>query len=562
LRIRVALAQINPTVGDLVGNAQLIAEYVTKAEKAQADLVVFPEMAMTGYPPLDLLPPREVRPPAGTRKPQEEEFVRLNREHVFELAQAIQRTITIVGFVDYDDTHLYNAAAIIQKGRVVGVVHKTLLPTYDVFDEWRYFTPASTNKPAEISVEGQRIKIGTSICEDIWDEQIGYGVRVVDALCEQGAQLVIDLNASPFHDKIREVRLQILKRKVKRLGVAILYVNMVGGQDELVFDGESLAMDSRGKLIAVGKQFEEDLVLADISLPDGNGVGGSVAEPAYDREAELFNALVLGVRDYFRKTGFTHALVGLSGGIDSSLVAVITTSALGRGNVTGVSMPSRYSSDHSKRDAESLTKNLGIQFLSIPIEPIFNAYERQLMPNFRGRPEDVTEENIQSRIRGNLLMALSNKFGYLVMATGNKTELGLGYATLYGDMSGGLEVIGDVSKTQVYALARYYNRKAGLAIIPENCFDKIPSAELRPDQFDPFDYAVVSPLVDEIIENRLSREELLGKGFPEQVVDDTLARVRHAEYKRRQAPPTIKITKKAFGLGRKMPIVNSFHQEE
>ena len=341
----------------------------------------------------------------------------------------------------------------------------------------------------------------------------------------------------------------------------MFYVNMVGGQDELVFDGESLAMDRRGELIAVGKQFEEDLVLADISLPDGSGLGGAVAEPAYDREAELFNALVLGVHDYFRKTGFRHALVGLSGGIDSSLVAVIAASALGRENVTGVSMPSRYSSDHSKRDAELLAKNLRIQFLSIPIEPIFNAYERQLMPNFKGQPEDVAEENIQSRIRGNLLMALSNKFGYLVMATGNKTELGLGYATLYGDMSGGLEVIGDVSKTEVYALARYYNRKTGLVIIPENCFNKMPSAELRPDQFDPFDYAVVSPLVDDIIENRLSRRELIAKGFPEQVVDDTLARVRHAEYKRRQAPPTIKITRKAFGLGWKMPIVNSFHQE-
>jgi NAD+ synthase (glutamine-hydrolysing) len=555
------MAQINPTVGDLEGNANLILDSIRMAIKSNADIVAFPEMVTTGYPPLDLLPPREVRPPAGTRRPEQERFVRRNKEILFELAPEIQDITAIIGFVDYDENRLFNSAALLAEGRVLDIVNKTLLPTYDVFDESRYFTASTRNRPAEITVKGEKIKVGTSICEDIWDEQIGYGVDVVDALCEQGAQFVVNLNASPFHDRIREVRLQILKRKVKRLGVPIFYVNMVGGQDELVFDGESLAMDGRGKLIAVGKQFEEDLVLADIDLPDGNGVGGGVAEPAYDREAEMFNALVLGVRDYFRKTGFQHALVGLSGGIDSSLVAVIATSALGRENVTGVSMPSQYSSDHSKWDAELLAKNLGIQLLSIPIESIFNAYERQLLRHFKGRPEDVTEENIQSRIRGNILMALSNKFGYLVMSTGNKTELGLGYATLYGDMSGGLEVIGDVSKTEVYALARYYNRKVGSGIIPENCFNKMPSAELRPDQFDPFDYGVVSPLVDEIIENRLSREELLGKGFPEQVVDDTLARVRHAEYKRRQAPPTIKITKKAFGLGWKMPIVNSFHQE-
>jgi NAD+ synthase (glutamine-hydrolysing) len=272
----------------------------------------------------------------------------------------------------------------------------------------------------------------------------------------------------------------------------------------------------------------------------------------------MFNALVLGVRDYFRKTGFKGALVGLSGGIDSSLVAAIAAEALGKDNVTGVSMPSRYSTEHSKADAKLLASNLAIGFISIPIEPVFTAYENQLAPQFKEQPANVAEENLQARIRGNILMALSNKFGHLVLATGNKTELALGYATLYGDMSGGLEVIGDVSKMEVYALARYYNGKVGAVVIPESCFSKVPSAELRPDQFDPFDYAVVSPLVDEIIENRLSRDELIKKGFPEQVADDTLNRVRNAEYKRRQAPPTIKITKKAFGLGWKMPLVNRF----
>lgn len=552
------MAQVNPIVGDLENNARLVREFTRRGVEAKADIIAFPEMVMTGYPPLDLLPPREVRPPAGSRRPDQEDFVRLNKQYVIDLARDIGQITAVVGFVDYDDRHLFNAAAVITSGRVTGILHKTLLPTYDVFDELRYFTPAQANDPTKIKIHGQEIRLGTSICEDIWDEQIGYGVMVVDALCKRGAQVIVNLSASPFHDKIRDIRLGILRRKVNRLKVPIFYVNMVGGQDELVFDGESLAVDAEGRLIAVGKQFEEDLVVADIELGNGVGLGREVAEPSYDHEKEMSDALVLGVRDYFKKTGFKRALVGLSGGIDSSLVTVIAAEALGKENVTGVSMPSRYSSDHSKKDAQSLASNLGIEFLSIPIEPMFETYERQLTPQFKGRPSDVAEENLQSRIRGSVLMALSNKFGHLVLATGNKTELALGYSTLYGDMSGGLEVIGDVSKMEVYALARYFNEKTGLLVIPENCFTKIPSAELRPDQFDPFDYAVVSPLVDDIIENRLSREELIRKGFPEQIVDDTLARVRKAEYKRRQAPPTIKITKKAFGLGWKMPLVNKF----
>jgi NAD+ synthase (glutamine-hydrolysing) len=552
------MAQVDPTVGDLEDNARLVREYTRKAEETRADLVAFPEMVITGYPPLDLLPPREVRPPAGTRKPEQEEFVRLNKQHVYELAKEIDKIAALVGFVDYDDSHLYNAAAFISDGKVVGVAHKTLLPTYDVFDELRYFTPAQTNNPIAMRIGEGEVKFGASICEDIWDEQIGYGIGVVNALRDRGASFIVNLNASPYHDKIREIRLGILRRKISELSVPIFYVNMVGGQDELVFDGESLALDAKGRLIAVGKQFEEDLIVVDLDLPSGTGLGKEVAEPSYNREAEMFSALALGVRDYFKKTGFKHALVGMSGGIDSSLVAVIAAEALGKENLTGVSMPSRFSSEHSRTDAELLARNLGIKFLSIPIEPIFESYEGQLRPQFKGRPTDVAEENLQSRIRGNILMALSNKFGSLVLATGNKTELALGYATLYGDMSGGLEVIGDVSKMEVYALGRYYNRKAGSEVIPENCFTKIPSAELRPDQFDPFDYTVVSPMVDEIIENRLAADELIKKGFPELVVNDTLARVRKAEYKRRQAPPTIKITKKAFGLGWKMPIVNRF----
>ncbi len=553
---RIAMAQVNATVGDLRGNVRLILESIRKAERSGADLVAFPEMTITGYPPLDLLPPRETRAPAGKRKPEQEEFVRLNKQLLLDLAEEVESITAVVGFVDYDDYNLYNAAAIINEGRVQEIVYKTLLPTYDVFDELRYFTPALVNNPITVELHGQQVSLGTSICEDIWDEELGYGVKVVDALGQQGARLVVNLNASPFHGKIRETRLRILKRKATRLGVPVFYVNLVGGQDELVFDGESLAVDAKGRLIGIGKQFEEDLVIVDV---DDQGVGvRHITEPVADEDQEMFNAVVLGVRDYFSKTGFKKALIGLSGGIDSSLAAVIAATALGRENVTGVSMPSRFSSDHSKGDARTLAENLGIEFLSIPIEPIFTAYLDQLKPHFRGQPPDVAEENLQSRIRGNILMALSNKFGGLVLATGNKTELALGYATLYGDMSGGLEVIGDVSKMEVYALARYYNKNLERPVIPENCFSKIPSAELRPDQFDPFDYAVVSPLVDDVIENRLSRSELIEKGYPEAAVDDSLRRIRNAEYKRRQAAPAIKITRKAFGLGWKMPIVNKY----
>jgi NAD+ synthase (glutamine-hydrolysing) len=552
------MAQINTTMGDLKANADIILDYANRAIDAEADLIVFPEMAITGYPPLDLLPPREMLPPAGNRKPEQEPFVRLNKQYIFEIASRLPEATAAIGFVDYDETRLYNSAAIISKGKVVAVVHKSLLPTYDVFDELRYFTPAHSNEPVTVQIQGRGIKLGTSVCEDIWDEQIGYMVKVVDSLCKKGAELIVNLNASPFHDRIRDVRLQILRTKTGRLHVPIFYVNMVGGQDELVFDGQSLALDANSRLVGIGKQFEEDLVVAEVQLPDGTAVGEDAALPAYDREGEMFGALVLGVRDYFRKTGFKRALVGLSGGIDSSLVAAIACEALGRENVTGVSMPSRYSSEHSKQDARTLAGNLGINFLTIPIEAVITTFEKELAKHFKGLPPGVAEENLQSRTRGNILMALSNKFGDLVLATGNKTELALGYATLYGDMSGGLEVIGDVSKMEVYALARCFNRKAGRSVIPENCFTKIPSAELKPDQYDPFEYPVVSPLVDDLIEARLSKAEMIQKGYPEDLVNDMFRRIRNAEYKRRQAPPTIKITRKAFGLGWKMPIVNKF----
>lgn len=550
------MAQVNPTVGDLEGNARLVREFIRKARTAGAQLVAFPEMVITGYPPLDMLPPRETRAPENGRKPEREDFVWYNKKLVTEIANEVNGMVAIVGFVDYSDYDLFNAAAIIADGKIQSIVHKTLLPTYDVFDEQRYFTPEKEIRPITMRLANASLHIGASICEDLWDEQIGYGVKVVDELAHGGARLIVNINASPFHYSKRALRLEILQEKARKLKVPLFYVNMVGGQDELIFDGESLAVDASGKLIGIGRQFEEDLVLVD--LDSATGLGREVADPKRLPEEEMFNGLVLGVRDYFRKTGFKKALVGLSGGIDSSLVACIAAEALGHENVTGVSMPSRYSSEHSKTDAATLANNLAIKFLTIPIEPAVQAYQSMLAGSFKGLSPNEAEENIQARVRGNILMALSNKFGDLVLATGNKTELALGYSTLYGDMTGGLAVIGDVSKMEVYALARHYNAQAGREVIPENCFRKVPSAELKPDQFDPFDYSVVSPLVDEVIENRLSRVELIQQGYEERVVDDVLRRIRKAEYKRRQAPPTIKITRKAFGLGWKMPIVNKF----
>src|SRR5208282_4492854 len=348
------MAQINSTVGDLEGNFQIILAYARKAAENGADLVAFPEMAMTGYPPLDLLPPRETRPPSGKRKPEQEDFVRLNKQYVYDLAKEIGSITAVLGFVDYDEANLFNAAAVINQGKVKRVIYKTLLPTYDVFDEQRYFTPALANTPVKIHIQDQEIALGASVCEDIWDEAVGYGVKVVDALAEQGARLVVNINASPFHHGMRETRLNILKRKAKRLGLPIFYVNMVGGQDELVFDGESLAVDGEGRLIGVGKQFEEDLIIVEIDAPHETP---EAPAPSRLAEQEMFDALVLGVRDYFRKTGFGHAYIGLSGGIDTSLVSGITATALGKENVTGVSMLPRYSSDHRKGDARVLAHN-------------------------------------------------------------------------------------------------------------------------------------------------------------------------------------------------------------
>jgi len=557
--LRVGMAQVNPTVGDLDGNGELVKSFIKKAVDLDVDLVAFPEMVITGYPPLDLLPPREIRTQSGDLPSGPLKFVERNRSIVERLAEQAPEMISVLGFVDHERSDIYNAAAVCHNGKIGQIVHKTLLPTYDVFDELRYFKPAARNDPITVTVAGRELRLGVSICEDLWDEHLRYESHVIGDLVQNGAEVVVNINASPFYAGKRLVREELLKSKAISLKRPFFYVNMVGGQDELVFDGESLAVDSRGEVVGIGRPFEEDLVVVDLEIT--SGTASAAKSPPYNKEESVFMALVLGVRDYFSKTGFKKAVIGLSGGIDSALTAAIAVEGLGRDNVVGVYMPSRYSSDHSRRDAESVSKNLRVTYLTIPIDEILKAYERTLERPFERRSADVSEENIQARIRGNILMALSNKFGYLVLTTGNKTELALGYCTLYGDMSGGLAVIGDVSKSEVYALAEYYNRRRGFEVIPKSSITKIPSAELKPNQYDPFDYSVVSPLVDEIIENRRSIKELTDLGYDLKLADDILSRIRSAEYKRRQAAPSIKVSRKAFGIGWRMPIVNRSREE-
>ncbi|MFX0061954.1 MAG: NAD+ synthase [Candidatus Hermodarchaeota archaeon] len=549
------MAQINPTVGDLEGNIEKIMSYIKEAKGQKADLVIFPEQVVSGYPPQDLL--------------YEKDFIRKNKEMLWAAMKNNTNIISIVGFVDYDKTSLYNAAAIFEANELAGVVYKVLLPTYDVFDEDRYFTPAKEQDiaPVKVNIKNREVKIGVEICEDLWDHD--YDLKVTDLLKKRGADLIVNLSSSPFHIGKRFEREELIKEKAIKNQLPFFYVNLVGGQDELIFDGQSLAVDSAGNFIAFGKQFEEDLLIIDLDLP--KGTAPKIEIPAYNMEEEMFNGLVLGLRDYFWKTGFKKAILGMSGGIDSSLTACIAVEALNKENVIGVSMPSKFSSDHSKTDAKNLARNLEIEFIQFSIQEIVNSYHRVLKTPLeevrkhfsinKDKDDPVADENIQPRVRGNCLMDFSNRLkdlGILVLNTGNKTELALGYTTLYGDLSGGISVIGDVSKIEVYKLAEYVNKKAGKEVIPQNVLMKKPSAELKEDQFDPFDFDVVSPLVDEIVENHRSKRELIELGYPEEMVDDCYKRFVRSEYKRRQAPPCLKITKKAFGVGWKMPIVNKY----
>ncbi len=542
--IKIGMAQINPVLGDLCGNTQKIINYIESANSQRVDLLIFPELAITGYSPQDLLLDRP--------------FIDGNLECLSRIILACQSAmVVVVGFVDIENEKLFNAAAVIKAGRLAAKRYKTLLPNYDVFDERRYFTPASQNLPVEIEIGGRPVRLGIEICEDLWDTN--HQVKITERLARNGAELIVNLSASPYEYDKRDRRRQLVLDKVTQIKKPFVLVNLVGGRDELVFDGNSFALDATGTMIGWGEEFGETLSTFELNLATGHGLG--LPWPQIQREASIFQALVLGVHDYFAKTGGRQAIVGLSGGIDSALVASIAVQALGNENVLGVALPSRYTSSESSADAAALAQNLAIKLIEISIEPIFQSYLEELKPAFGARSADVTEENIQSRIRGNLLMALANKYQAYVLTTGNKTELALGYCTMYGDMCGALAVISDLSKSDVYKVARYVNHSAGHTVIPERIFTKTPTAELAPGQVDPFDYEIVSPLVDLIINEQKTPTELLEMGFESNLVMEIFRKIKLAEFKRRQAAPGLKITGKAFGLGRRYPIINHFDEK-
>jgi len=535
--MKISLCQINPTVGAIDRNVDLIMKWYQKAVAAGAELTVFPELVLVGYPPQDLLLRRRF----------------INKAEMALKSIAEKTTVPmIIGNPLRENGELYNCAFVCSNGEITGHYKKRLLPTYDVFDEDRYFTSGESMEVIEVGFGDSLVKIGMQICEDLWDED--YACNLAKSLKEKGAECIINISASPYRVGRLADRSKLIVSKVTETALPFFYCNIVGAQDELIFDGQSLAYDGKGNLIGQGSAFEEDIVLVDLESPV------PIQLKISEREQKIYNALVLGVRDYFRKTGYKKAVLGLSGGIDSSLTGCIAVDALGPNNVHGVSMPSRYSSDHSRDDAKTLAKNLGIDYRTISIESIIGEFDESLEESFNGSETGVAEENIQARVRGSLLMALSNKFNWLVLSTGNKTELAMGYCTLYGDMNGGLSVISDLSKTDVYALSRWVNEEAGSERIPVNSIEKPPSAELRPDQVDPFDYDVVSPLVSALIEDEKSPTELMAEGADQELVKDISRRIRINEYKRRQAAPGLRVTSKAFGIGRRVPIVNQFDE--
>ena len=537
--MKIALAQIDPTIGDFAGNAALILKAAKRAAQMGADLAVFPEMSLMGYPPRDLV--------------EQHGFVRRELAALDGLAERLALP-SVVGYVALNESGvgkpLHNSAALIADGRVVSVHHKSLLPTYDVFDEDRYFEPSPSLRVAKF---GGTI-LGITICEDLWRKADGLHLRYradpVPSLAEQGVEVIINLSASPFTLDKMQVRRRLLAEHAIELSAPVVYVNQVGGNDELVFDGGSMVVNARGELVAQAKRFEEDLLVVDLDSPPA-----PVREPETDRIETVFRALALGARDYLGKCGFTEAVIGLSGGIDSAVVAAIASAALEPRNVLGVSMPSRFSAEASLEDARTLAATLGIRHATIPIEPAHTVFMEMLQPVFENRPADVTEENLQARIRGVLLMALSNKFGMLLLASGNKSELAAGYCTLYGDMCGGLAPLSDVPKTMVYDIARWVNREK--EIIPMNTLKRAPSAELRPNQTDQDtlpSYEILDRVLHQHIEEQMDLEEIAASGVDRAVAEDVIRRIERFEYKRRQAVPGLKITSKAFGSGRRVPI--------
>jgi len=567
--LRVGLAQINPRVGDLAHNVAKVEEFLTQAEQAGCDLVAFPELTLSGYPPEDLVLK------AG--------FVAENRAALEKVAARSGRCAVVVGFVDNADVphsqassaqppQLFNAAALCANGAVLGVYHKQLLPNYSVFDEARYFA-AGHDDVTLYDIAG--VAVSLSICEDIW--VAGGPVTRARAV---GSQLGVNINGSPFDRAKSGLREQTVIDRAQETTMPIVYVNQVCGQDELVFDGGSIAVDAKGVVIARAKQFKEELLIVDVPVapapqatpPTARVVTVSAPSvtparpkaeiaPIADEHDRVLSALVLGTRDYVHKNGFTDVVIGLSGGIDSALVAAVAVEALGATHVHGVSMPSRYSSEGSRTDAALLAKNLGMELLTIPIEPAFAAYLAMTSEAFAGRQADLTEENLQSRVRGTTLMALSNKFGWMVLTTGNKSELAVGYFTLYGDSVGGFAVIKDIFKTDVYALSHRVNARATREVIPHATLTKPPSAELRPDQRDDQSlpaYDVLDAVLALYVEQDQTAAEIIAQGYDETLVRRIVRLVDNSEYKRRQLPPGVRVTSKAFGKDRRLPITNSY----
>jgi len=585
---RLALAQINPTVGDIPGNTAKILDYLERAREAGADLVAFPELATTGYPPEDLL--------------FKKSFLIDNVDAMAKVAAASRGIAVVLGYVNIVSLErpseevgpqVTNAAALCYGGKLVDTYHKIFLPNYGVFDEQRYFQKGSECPVYRIA----GVDVGVNICEDIW-----YPVGPTTVQCQAGAELVVNINASPFHAGKRAFRENMIAQRALENGLTIAYVNTVGGQDELVFDGSSIICNTAGGLVARGPAFKEWLLITDLEFPDaaakpsrttssaeaaavGTAKNVTVSEVALNSRAplveqpmsdgidgpeEVYRALVMGTGDYLRKSGFTKALIGLSGGIDSALTATVAVDALGKDNVVGITMPSRYSSEGSISDSKKLAENLGLDLWEVPIEPAHQAFTDMLAERFKGTEANVAEENVQARVRGNVLMTVSNKFGWIVLTTGNKSEMAMGYATLYGDMAGGFAVLKDVPKTTVYELCRWRNRQGRAFgtvddVIPAAIIDKPPSAELRDDQLDADSlpaYEILDPVVEAYVEDDLSYQDMVGQGFDPQVVRQVIAAVDRNEYKRRQAPPGVKITHRAFGKDRRLPIVNRYRQHE
>lgn len=567
--LRIGMAQINCTVGDLAGNTEKVLEYTAKAKDMSVDILSFPEMAITGYPPEDLLLKRD--------------FIDENLKYLDNIKNKTGDICIVVGFVNRKKG-IYNAAAVIKNKKIAGIYHKMLLPNYGVFDEKRYFKEGDEYKVFSLN----DINFGVTICEDIWFEE--GPVRVLSFA--GNAEIIININSSPYHLGKWRLRETMLKERARNNRVAIAYNNMVGGQDELVFDGNGMILDVKGNVIERGRQFQEDLIIADIDIDkirsQRKGENWQRQKRGFNKykklikatnlsklrhfkkpllergaieplsiEAEIYNALLLGTRDYTKKNGFKKILIGLSGGIDSALTAAIAVDAVGKENVAGVFMPSMYTSNESIEDVGMLSKNLGIKLITVPITETYNNYMSSLAAAFKDSRTDVTEENIQARIRGNILMALSNKFGWLVLTTGNKSEMSVGYATLYGDMAGGFAVIKDVLKTMVYKLSEYRNKHG--EVIPGRIIEKEPTAELRPGQKDADtlpQYGILDPILQAYIEEDMSFSDITAMGFDKAVVKRVIDMVDKSEYKRRQAPPGIKITPKAFGKDRRMPITN------